>query len=148
MVDDSVLVALKALHIGVAAAWFGHKLLIPTDLRQSITAGVDAARRLLPRLERAERLGIATGMGTLLTGLGLAWAIGFGVVRTPIWVGLGLVVAAIAIGAIVARPASIRLRSAVASGDLAVAGSNARTLTGVLSAEALLWSAALVTMLL
>ncbi len=52
----------KIIHIAVASAWFGHKLSIPTDLRSSL-GDADAARRLLPRLARAEALGVPPGWG-------------------------------------------------------------------------------------
>ena len=31
-----MVLSLKVLHIVIAAAWFGHKLLIPADLRSSL----------------------------------------------------------------------------------------------------------------
>ncbi len=55
---------MKILHTAVAA-WFGHELLLPSDLWTSL--GGEAAA-LLVRLRRAETLGIATGLGMLLTG--------------------------------------------------------------------------------
>jgi hypothetical protein len=136
----------RILHIAVAAAWFGHKLLIPGDLRSSLD-DAESARRLMPRLARAEILGIATGLGTLVTGGLLVLLIGPGSVSDGVWVGLGLVLTAIASGAIVARPASNRLRSAVASIDLTSARRDARRLSQLLLVESLLWSAALVAML-
>jgi hypothetical protein len=145
---EAWVVGTTVLHIAIAAAWFGHKLLVPGDLRRSVAAGPDVARRLVPRLENAERLGIATGLGTLATGLALVFMEGAASVRTPIWVGLGLVTAAIAIGAIIARPASNRLRHAIGAGDTTAATAEARTLSTVIGAESLLWVGALVTMLI
>ena len=86
-------------------------------------------------------------MGTLLTGLVLVFMIGPAVVGSGIYVGLGLVLVAIAVGVTVARPASVRLREAVAVGDLEAAGSEARRVSQVLVVESVLWSAALVSML-
>ncbi|MGZ8785601.1 MAG: hypothetical protein ACXW1Y_08580 [Acidimicrobiia bacterium] len=142
-----MLTVVRILHIAVAAVWFGHKLLIPADLRQSIGGGVEQAGALIVRLRRAEQLGVITGLGTLLTGLVLVFMIGPAMVGSGIYVGLGLVLGAIALGAIVARPASVRLREAVTAGDLEAAGSEARTVSQVLVAESVLWSAALVSML-
>lgn len=136
----------KILHIAVAAAWFGHKLLIPADLRTSL-GDEGTARHLVARLTRAETLGIATGLGTLATGGLLAVLIGPGSVRDGVWVGLGLVLAAIALGGMVARPASSGLRSAVGSGDLALARRSAGRLSQVLIAESLLWSGSLIAMI-
>ena len=73
--------------------------------------------------------------------------IGPAVVSSGIYVGLGLVLAAIAVGATVARPASVRLREAVTAGDLEAAGLEALRVSEVLVAESVLWSAALVSML-
>jgi hypothetical protein len=142
-----MLTVVRILHVAVAAAWFGHKLLIPADLRQSIGGGFEQAGDLMVRLRRAEQLGVITGLGTLLTGLVLVFMIGPDVVSPGIYVGLGLVLAAIALGATVAHPASVRLREAVVGGDLMAAGSEARTVSQVLVAESVLWSAALVSML-
>jgi hypothetical protein len=99
------------------------------------------------RLGSAEQLGVITGLGTLLTGVVMVIMIGPAVVRSAIYVGLGLVLGAIAIGATVARPASVRLGAAVTAGNLEAAVSEARTLSQVLAAESVLWSAALVSML-
>ena len=142
-----MLTLVRILHVAVAAVWFGHKLLIPADLRQSIGGGVEQARSLVVRLGRAEQLGVITGLGTLLTGLVLVFMIGPAVVGSGIYVGLGLVLVAIAVGVTVARPASVRLREAVAVGDLEAAGSEARRVSQVLVVESVLWSAALVSML-
>jgi hypothetical protein len=61
----SLVVVLTVVHIAIAAAWFGHKLLIPGDIRRS-AAAVDAqAEAFLIRLRRAERFGILTGLGTV-----------------------------------------------------------------------------------
>jgi hypothetical protein len=87
-------------------------------------------------------------LGTLATGALLVVLIGPGSVSDGVWVGLGLVLAAIALGGIVARPASNRLRSAVGSGDLALARQSAGSISQVLIAESLLWSGALIAMIL
>ena len=145
--SSDMIVALKVLHVAVAAAWFGHKLLVPSDLRHSLHSPTNAAT-LLVRLRRAEALGVGAGLGTLLTGGALVLAIGPNAVRTPVYVGLALVVAAVAVGAVVARPASMRLRETVRDDDLASAREAANRLTTVLVTESVLWSAALVTMLI
>ena len=142
-----LILALRVLHVAVAAAWFGHKLLIPSDLRRSL-GDQNQTTALLARLETAERLGIATGLGTLVTGVLLLIIIGPGVVAWTVYLGLGLVLTAIVIGATVARPASIELRRSVENGSLDAARPAARRLSAVLTTESLLWSAALVTMLI
>lgn len=142
-----MIVVLRVLHVAIAAAWFGHKLLVPSDLRGSLGSQPEA-ESLLVRIRRAETLGIATGMGTLLTGGGLVLAIGWQTVRASVYVGLALVVVAIGTGAVVARPASARLSEAVADGGLPSAGEAAGRLTTVLVTESVLWAGALVTMLI
>lgn len=138
----------KWLHIAIASAWFGHKLLVPADLRQISTATPEFARASLPRIERAERLGIVTGVGTLLTGGWLVFLVGPSVVQPTIYMGLGLVLVAIALGALVARPASLRFRRAVTEADRDAAERSAGTLSMVLTLEAVLWTGALLTMLI
>lgn len=141
-----MITVVRILHVAVAAAWFGHKLLIPSDIRTSSKNPTEAAS-LVVRLRRAEALGIWTGMGTLLTGGLLVIMIGPGIIPAAIYVGLGLVVAAIAIGAIIARPASIGLRASVTGGRLELASTHAARLSSVLVLESALWSGALVAML-
>lgn len=121
---------LRVLHVGIAAAWFGHKLLIPADLSSSLHS-TDKAAALIPRMDRAELLGQVSGIGTLITGLGLLWAVGPSTVAVTVYAGLGLVLVAIAAGAVVARRASIALRAGVEAGDLEAARNNARRLSGV-----------------
>ena len=134
---------LRVLHIGVAAAWFGHKLLVPGDLRASLNEGAPA-ELLIGRLDRAERLGQVTGVGTLLTGALLWWNVGS--VDTGVMVGAGLVVIAILIGATVARPASNGLKEALRRGDASKARSSSQRIVGVLAVESALWVGALAAM--
>ena len=142
------MLALRVIHVVFAAAWFGHKLLIPADLRTSLAGGEGDARGLLVRLRHAERLGIATGLGTLATGLGLTAVIGWGSVPGATYVALALVLAAVALGASTARPAGMRLRVAVDEGRLGDARAAARPVQRVLAGESFLWGGALVSMLL
>lgn len=141
-----MIVALTALHIAVAAAWFGHKLLIPGEIRRSAGAGPDQAEALLLRLRRAERFGQVTGAGTLLSGGALLWAVGVDTVGVGVWVGTGLVVASVVIGATLARPASKRLATAVGAGDRVAATIAGGEVGRVLGIESLLWLGALTAM--
>jgi hypothetical protein len=142
-----MILVLDILHIALAAAWFGHKLLIPGDIRSSVHAGQAESEALLKRLRRAERFGILTGIGTLLSGSALLWLLGPETVALWIWVGLALVVVAIGIGGTIARPASRRLREAVGRGDRVEATVAGRQVNRVLAAESRLWVGALVTMI-
>jgi hypothetical protein len=138
---------LTIAHVAVAAAWFGHKLLIPGDIRASVHAGQIESEALVARLRRAERFGILTGLGTLLSGAGLIWTLGVETVSPWIWIGLALVILAIGVGAFAARPASKRLVEAVENGDRVAATVEGRQISRVLGAESLLWLGALTTML-
>lgn len=143
-----MIAALRILHIVIAAAWFGHKLLIPSDVRASAATVRAQAGPFLRRLKRAERLGQWTGLGTLLSGVALWWAVGFNTVDIGVWVGAGLVLAAIVIGATSGRPASKRLRTAVEQGDRVEATIAGGQVNRVLGIESLLWLGALTAMVL
>jgi hypothetical protein len=143
-----MVVTLKIIHIALAAAWFGHKLLIPGDIRASIRSHKEDARGLLNRLKRAETLGIATGLGTLVAGAALAYAVDASTVGYGVWIGATLVVAAISVGALFARPVSTRLRTAITSGDRVAATVAGNRLNRLLGVEALLWIGALTGMVI
>lgn len=139
---------LKILHIAIAAAWFGHKLLIPSDIRRSLSAGQDEAHSLLARMRRAERFGQLTGLGTVLSGAALLWAVGVDTVSIGVWVGLLIVLTGFAVGATVARPAANRLRSAVERSDRIQAAIAGAQISRALGIESLLWVGALTAMVL
>lgn len=138
-----MVVALQILHIALAAAWFGHKLLVPGDIRASAKAAPEGSAAFVGRLRRAQRLGIITGLGTLAAGIGLAYAIDASTVGYGVWIGATLVVVAIVVGAVFARPASNRLQQAVVAGDRVEATVAGNRLTNVLGVEGLLWVGAL-----
>ena len=132
-----VLLIVKILHITFAAAWFGHKILIPRDLRQSI------------HMARAERLGILSGFGTLATGFWLvSLTTGFSETPLRIWLGLAAVLAMFLVGGLVGRPAWRDVKAGLADNDLPRAVSRVGALIGALRLEGLLWVLALTTMLL
>jgi hypothetical protein len=143
---EPMVVALTAIHIAIAAAWFGHKLLIPGDIRRSAGADNAQAQAFLARLRRAQGFGILTGLGTVLSGALLAWVVGVESVGPGVWVGAGLVLAAIALGAIVARPASRRLADAVQTGDRVGVNRAGAQVGRVLEIESALWLGALLAM--
>lgn len=143
-----MIAALNILHIAIAAAWFGHKLLVPGDIRASAGARTGAAAPFLARLQRAERFGFTTGLGTLLSGAALWWVVGFDAVDAGVWIGAGLVIGAILIGATMGRPATKRLREAVESGDRVAATVAGGRVNRVLGIESLVWLGALTSMVL
>ena len=142
-----MVVALTVLHIALAAAWFGHKLLVPGDIKASVRGDSDPGP-FLGRLKRAERVGQLTGVGTLLAGMGLAFAVDASTVGYGVWIGATLVVVTIVIGAVLARPVSNRLKTAVASGDRVTATIAGNRLNRLLGVESLLWLGALTGMVL
>lgn len=143
-----MVVTLKILHIALAAAWFGHKLLVPGDIRASLHASGEDTVGFLDRLRRAERLGIITGLGTLLAGIALAYAVDASTVGYGVWIGATLVVVAIGLGVVAAMPASKRLRLAVTAGDRVAAVVNGNRLNRILALESLLWVGALTGMVI
>lgn len=138
----------KIIHVAFAAAWFGHKLLVPRDIRASIHSRHEHMG-LIQRIVRAERVGIVSGVGTLVSGIGLI-VLTTGVAEAPlrIWLGLAAVLAMFVVGAVVARPAWRDVRGGLEANDLPEAASRVGALVGALRLEALLWILALTTMLL
>ncbi len=137
----------RVAHVVVAAAWFGHKLLIPADLRHA-AAGLDGPDlQLVARLRRSQRLGTLTGLGTLATGAALIALIGQDLVPFRIYVGLGLVLVMFLVASIMGRPAWGSLKSSLEEGARTTATSAARRLARSLNIESMLWVAALVTMI-
>ena len=142
-----MIVAVKILHIAAAAVWFGHKLLIPGDVRTSIH-DLPGAASFIDRMKRAERLGIAAGLVTLLSGLGLIYLVwGFAEAPLRIYFGLASALAMFVVGLTVARPAWQRIRLGIETGDIPAAAAGEVPFTRALALENLLWVLALGTML-
>jgi hypothetical protein len=134
------------LHVVFAAAWFGHKLLIPRDVRVSVRHG-DSASLLIDRMNRAQRFGIMTGLGTLGTGIWLVYlTTGFADVPLPIYVAFGAVVLMFILGATIARTAWNRIRAAIEANDIPAAAGGVTAFNRVLNLENLLWILALTMM--
>jgi hypothetical protein len=141
-----VIETLTVVHIAAAAAWFGHKLLIPGDVHASIR-DVDGAPRFVSRIGRARRLGTVAGVVTIGTGIWLVYEV-FGFADTPIriWVGLGSALAIFVVAFVIARPAWKRIRSGMEDRDPASAASGVVRFRQALMLENFLWVLALVTM--
>ena len=139
------MVMLKMVHVVVAAAWFGHKLLVPFDLRDAVLQRIDPA--FVARIERAQNLGIASGLATLASGLSLLFWIGPGEVRPAIHIGLVVAVAMFVVGAVVARPAWSLVKRGIESDDPESVRAGAARLSGALGLESALWVVVLATML-
>lgn len=139
---------LTIVHIAAAAAWFGHKLLIPGDVHASIR-DVEGAARFVARISRARRLGVIAGILTIGTGVWLLYEVfGFSDAPVRIWVGLGAALAIFLVAYSITRPAWRRIRSGMEQGDPASASSGVVRFRQALMLENLLWVLALATMVI
>ncbi|MGA7280471.1 MAG: hypothetical protein WBZ40_01680 [Acidimicrobiia bacterium] len=139
-----MVVTLKIFHILVAAAWFGHKLLIPRDMRDSIRHIGEGTELFIGRIKRAERLGQVAGLLTVASGLGLIYLVwGFADAPVRIYLGLGAALAMFVIGAALARPAWNRIEAGLTEGDATTAAASEPQLRRALLLENLLWVLAL-----
>jgi len=143
-VSEAVLI----LHVSFAAAWFGHKLLIPKDVRTSVRHPESAAL-LVTRMSRAQRLGIASGLGTLATGLWLMHlSTGLTSASVETYAALAAVFAMFVVGGAVASPAWAKIRSAIEAEDTPGAMAGVSGFNKAQSLESLLWVFALVMMVI
>jgi hypothetical protein len=142
-----VTVALEILHIAVAAAWFGSRLLIPADVSASIHD--DRSPTLfIARVGRARRLSWISGVLTLLTGLGLM-QLTSGLFDAPwtIYAGLVAAVVMLGVGWFVAGPPWKRIRDGLERGDAPTASASVPRFRQALTLESLLWLLALGSMI-
>ena len=59
-----------------ASVWFGASFLISKDIRKTLEAGQPHLKLLVERVKSTERLGIPSGLLTILTGIGLIFMSG------------------------------------------------------------------------
>lgn len=137
--------ALLIVHIASAAAWFGHKLMVPRDIRMSLRSG-DVASAMVERMSGMSRLGIGSALGTVFSGIGLLWLADWSASAT-LGVGILAALAAVFVGAARARPAWNGVQRGVDSGDLVTAAAFGRQFSRWLSLELLLWMVALAAMI-
>jgi len=135
-------------HIAFAAAWFGHKLLIPRDVRVSVREA-DSGRNLVNRMRRAQRLGLVSGFLTLGTGVWLVTlTTGFADAPVTINIALATVVGMFIVGFIAARPAWNRIKEAIEAGDTPRAVGGVTSFNRAMNLESLLWILALTMMII
>ena len=135
-------------HIAFAAAWFGHKLLIPRDVRVSVREA-DSGRNLVNRMRRAQRLGLVSGFLTLGTGVWLVTlTTGFADAPVTINIALATVIGMFIVGFIAARPAWNRIKEAIEAGDTPRAVGGVTSLNRAMNLESLLWILALTMMII
>ena len=136
------------VHIAFAAAWFGHKLLIPRDVRNSVRDPASGAN-LLDRMKRAQALGLFSGLVTLGTGIWLMiLTTGIAEAALTTYVALGAVLAMFLVGGLVARPAWATIRDAIRSGDTPGAVGGVTSFNRAINLESLLWILALSMMVI
>lgn len=146
--NRAVIEVATIVHIAVAAAWFGHKLLIPRDVRVSVREA-ESGRYLLERMRRARTFGIVTGVLTLGTGIWLVTlTTGFAGAPITIHIAMGAVIAMFLVGFFVRRPAWKRVANAIDAGDSPAAAGGANRLNSALNLESLLWILALSMMII
>ncbi len=144
MVVQTVTIA----HILVASAWFGHKLLIPRDVKLS-ARHPESASLLFERMARAQRFGIGAGVATLGTGIWLVYlTTGPADAMLGTYVAFAAVIAMFVVGATVARPAWNRVRIAIEAGSTPDAVGGATGFGRALNLESLLWVFALTMMVI
>jgi hypothetical protein len=135
-------------HVAFAAAWFGHKLLIPRDVRVSVRES-ESGRNLVGRMRRAQSLGLVSGLFTLGTGVWLVTLTsGFAEAPVTIYVALATVIAMLLVGFLAARPAWNRIKAAIDAGDTPRAVGGVTAFNRALNLESLLWVLALTMMII
>jgi hypothetical protein len=135
-------------HIAFAAAWFGHKLLIPRDVRVSVREA-DSGRNLVNRMRRAQRLGLVSGLLTLGTGVWLVTlTTGFADAPVTIHIALATVIGMFIVGFVAARPAWKRIKDAIEDGDTPRAVGGVASFNRAINLESLLWILALTMMII
>jgi hypothetical protein len=135
-------------HVAFAAAWFGHKLLIPRDVRVSVREP-DSGRNLVSRMRRAQRLGLLSGLLTLGTGVWLVTlTTGFSEAPVEIHISLAIVMVMLIVGFIAARPAWKRIKDAIDAGDTPGAVGGVTSFNRAMNLESLLWILALTMMII
>lgn len=139
---------LTVAHVAFAAAWFGHKLLIPRDVRVSVREP-ESGRNLVGRMRRAQSLGLFAGLLTLGTGL---WLIilttGFAQAPVTIHIALATVIGMFLVGFLAARPAWNRIKDAIDAGDTPGAVGGVTSFNRAINLESLLWILALTMMII
>jgi len=144
---DAPFYTLKVVHFAAAATWFGHKMLIPGDCRRSVEARGDVAKALITRIERAEKVGIGSGVLTLLSGVALIFLLGgFGAMPWRIHLGLALVLVSFAVGGLGAAPGWARAKKGIEAEDWDEARAGVRRLSVAMNVEQLIWFVVLIVM--
>jgi hypothetical protein len=138
--------AIRFLHILVAAVWLGSALFWPGALRRALGLGAPHPAPALALARKGLGLDLGFGVATLATGLVYASPLGGVPIRTGIFVGLFFAAARVALLVGLARPAVRRAGDAFAAGRLDDARTAAKPVAAYAGVAHLLWLGALVTM--
>lgn len=144
---DALGVTVTALHVAFAAVWFGHKLALPSDVRESIKEMREPDAGLVGRLRRGVGLDTVAVVGVVATGGLLAFRQGFSEVEISVWAGAAVAVGLVVVALMVTRTARRELRAALLAGDRPEATAAAKRFAAAVNLEGFLWLAALVLML-
>lgn len=148
MPDFTWELALRIVHVALAATWFGASWLAAGDIKHTVAKGQPFVEALPERIARLERLAIPSGLLAFVTGLGLVVVIyGFGNVPLRLWIVIGLTLATFLVGGLLASPAWRRVKAAIAESDLTAAALHANTFARFMRVEHTLRLATLVFVL-
>jgi hypothetical protein len=143
-----VIEVVTVAHVAFAAAWFGHKLLIPRDVRVSVREQ-ESGHTLVGRMRRAQGLGLVSGLLTLGTGVWLVTlTTGFAKAPVTIYIALATVIGMFLVGLLAARPAWNRIKAAIDAGDTPGAVGGVTSFNRAMNLESLLWILALTMMII
>ncbi|MBL9024982.1 MAG: hypothetical protein JNL21_22490 [Myxococcales bacterium] len=116
--DPNLFSAIRLLHFLGMAVWFAGALSIATDVRKTIARGKPHTEILAPRVSRTLDIGVIAGVVTIVSGLGMIFALGgFKAISPRIHAGFGLAIVTLAVEIILLKPAVGRLGEALGSGD-------------------------------
>jgi hypothetical protein len=131
---------LKFFHIMFSSIWFGASFLVSKDIRKTIEAGQPHLELLIGRVQSTERLGIPTGLLTLITGLGLIFMSG-GFKSVPLQINLSLLLTIILffLGGLIISPTWKKIVVIIKqNGDLSEAKKLSKNFTVLMGFEHLL----------
>lgn len=145
---DVLDVVIRALHFAFASVWFGNKLGLPSDMRETIRDMDGPEDGLVRRLRRSVGMDIVGAAGVAVTGGLLVYRLGVGEVDLLAWAGAAVALGIVVVAILVTTPARRGLRTALAAGKRPEAIAAANRVSAAMNIEGFMWLAALVLMLL
>ena len=135
------------LHILFAATWLGAALWAAGDVRRTLALGRPHTDALVARVRPALSLDLWSGLGTVLTGIALTGMVYEGMPPVGILVGFVATLARLGLLAGGVMPAFRKVQQALAAGDAAAVGPQAKRLGMFSGIGHLLWVVALAGMI-